>query len=232
MRAQRRSVIRTATVATGALAVLLLPAGAAFAADSTAPSESRTSIMLPDNGLAGLAEKAKPAAQGRAHRWRECTGRGRYGHRRPPSTPRKPRPAGLSRTTGSEPVRQASTCTPGLNPYAGPTPDTRTEAKHPNRSRVRGWSPGTLMEPGPGPSPAARAERGLNPDRARTPAVRRKGTDGRTASSAPKRPPASLPSAPTPPPPPTAVPPHSPGSRRPPRPPPSAVGPYGWHLRP
>ncbi|WP_414506030.1 hypothetical protein [Streptomyces sp. NEAU-L66] len=58
MRAQRRSVIRTATVATGALVVLLLPAGAALAADSTAPSESRTSIMLPDNGLAGLAEKA------------------------------------------------------------------------------------------------------------------------------------------------------------------------------
>lgn len=58
MRAQRRSVIRTATVATGALAVLLLPAGAAFAADSTAPTGGRTSIMLPDNGLAGLAEKA------------------------------------------------------------------------------------------------------------------------------------------------------------------------------
>ncbi|MEU5209580.1 hypothetical protein [Streptomyces sp. NPDC020742] len=58
MRAQSRSVIRTAAVATGALAVLLLPAGAAFAADSTAPTESRTSIMLPDNGLAGLAEKA------------------------------------------------------------------------------------------------------------------------------------------------------------------------------
>ncbi|MFE1171504.1 hypothetical protein [Streptomyces sp. NPDC058773] len=58
MRAQRRTMIRTATVATGALAVLLLPAGAAFAADSTGPSESRTSIMLPDNGLAGLAEKA------------------------------------------------------------------------------------------------------------------------------------------------------------------------------
>ncbi|MCF3177031.1 MULTISPECIES: hypothetical protein [Streptomyces] len=58
MRAQHRSVIRTAAVATGALAVLLLPAGAAFAADSTAPTESRTSIMLPDNGLAGLAEKA------------------------------------------------------------------------------------------------------------------------------------------------------------------------------
>ncbi|MEV5483757.1 MULTISPECIES: hypothetical protein [Streptomyces] len=57
MRAQHRSVIRTAAVATGALAVLLLPAGAAFA-DSTAPTESRTSIMLPDNGLAGLAEKA------------------------------------------------------------------------------------------------------------------------------------------------------------------------------
>ncbi|MFF8312628.1 hypothetical protein ACWGQL_37465 [Streptomyces lydicus] len=58
MRSRSRSMIRTATVATGALAVLLLPAGAAFAADSTAPSESRTSIMLPDNGLAGLAEKA------------------------------------------------------------------------------------------------------------------------------------------------------------------------------
>lgn len=58
MRAQRRHMIRTATVATGALAVLLLPAGAAFAADSLAPTETRTSIMLPDNGLAGLAEKA------------------------------------------------------------------------------------------------------------------------------------------------------------------------------
>ncbi|UZJ30928.1 hypothetical protein [Streptomyces endophytica] len=58
MRAQRRSMIRTATVAAGALAVLLLPAGAAVAADSTAPTESRTSIMLPDNGLAGIAEKA------------------------------------------------------------------------------------------------------------------------------------------------------------------------------
>ncbi|MYT31044.1 MULTISPECIES: hypothetical protein [unclassified Streptomyces] len=58
MRAQRRSVIRTATVAAGALAVLLLPTGAAFAADSSAPTESRTSIILPDEGLAGLAEKA------------------------------------------------------------------------------------------------------------------------------------------------------------------------------
>ncbi|MFI0788095.1 hypothetical protein ACH4Q6_21150 [Streptomyces lydicus] len=58
MRTSSRSMIRTAAVATGALAVLLLPAGAAFAADSTAPTESRTSIMLPDNGLAGLAEKA------------------------------------------------------------------------------------------------------------------------------------------------------------------------------
>ncbi|GAA5613574.1 hypothetical protein CP981_16650 [Streptomyces platensis] len=58
MRAQRRSVIRTATVATGALAVLLLPMGAAFAAEPSAHAESRTSIMLPDDGLAGLAEKA------------------------------------------------------------------------------------------------------------------------------------------------------------------------------
>ncbi|MFD8328737.1 hypothetical protein ACF082_25230 [Streptomyces lydicus] len=58
MRSRSRSMIRTATVATGALAVLLLPAAAASAADSTAPTESRTSIMLPDNGLAGLAEKA------------------------------------------------------------------------------------------------------------------------------------------------------------------------------
>ncbi|WP_407552184.1 hypothetical protein QOM21_20945 [Streptomyces sp. Pv4-95] len=58
MRAQRRSVIRTTAVATGALAVLLLPASAAFAADSTAPAGGRTSIMLPDNGLAGLAERA------------------------------------------------------------------------------------------------------------------------------------------------------------------------------
>ncbi|MFH8683895.1 hypothetical protein [Streptomyces lydicus] len=58
MRTPSRSMIRTAAVATGALAVLLLPTGAAFAADSTAPTESRTSIMLPDNGLAGLAEKA------------------------------------------------------------------------------------------------------------------------------------------------------------------------------
>lgn len=58
MRAQRRSVIRTATVAAGALTVLLLPTGAASAAEPSVPSESRTSIMLPDNGLAGLAEKA------------------------------------------------------------------------------------------------------------------------------------------------------------------------------
>ncbi|GGU86397.1 hypothetical protein GCM10010211_60560 [Streptomyces albospinus] len=58
MRAQRRSAFRTATVATGALAVLLLPAGAAFA-DSTAPTNSRASILLPDEGLAGIAEKAE-----------------------------------------------------------------------------------------------------------------------------------------------------------------------------
>ncbi|MFJ6750683.1 MULTISPECIES: hypothetical protein [unclassified Streptomyces] len=57
MGAQRRSVIRSAVVATGALAVLLLPSGAAFAA-STVPTDDRTSIMLPDNGLAGLAERA------------------------------------------------------------------------------------------------------------------------------------------------------------------------------
>ncbi|ANZ18046.1 hypothetical protein O1L44_19455 [Streptomyces noursei] len=58
MRGQHRSVIRSATVATGALAVMLLPSGAAFAADIKAPTESRTSIILPDEGLAGLAEKA------------------------------------------------------------------------------------------------------------------------------------------------------------------------------
>ncbi|MGD3107729.1 hypothetical protein [Streptomyces sp. YGL11-2] len=57
MRAQRRSVIRTATVATGALAALLLPAGAAFA-ESSVPAGSRTAILLPDEGLAGIAEKA------------------------------------------------------------------------------------------------------------------------------------------------------------------------------
>ncbi|WEB42079.1 hypothetical protein MOV08_24320 [Streptomyces yunnanensis] len=58
MRGPHRSVIRSATVATGALAVMLLPSGAAFAADTMAPTESRTSIILPDEGLAGLAEKA------------------------------------------------------------------------------------------------------------------------------------------------------------------------------
>ncbi|MFJ9414630.1 hypothetical protein ACIRPT_10750 [Streptomyces sp. NPDC101227] len=57
MPAQRRSVIRTAAVATGALAVLMLPAGAAFAADATAPAGHRTGIVLSDNGLAGVAEK-------------------------------------------------------------------------------------------------------------------------------------------------------------------------------
>ncbi|WP_052229961.1 hypothetical protein [Streptomyces sp. CT34] len=57
MRAQRRSVIRTATVATGALVALLLPAGAAFA-DSGAHAGSRKAILLPDEGLAGIAEKA------------------------------------------------------------------------------------------------------------------------------------------------------------------------------
>ncbi|MFD9815532.1 hypothetical protein [Streptomyces sp. NPDC059080] len=55
---QRRSVIRTVAVASGALVALLLPAGAAVAADTTGPvAGDRTAIMLPDNGLAGLAEK-------------------------------------------------------------------------------------------------------------------------------------------------------------------------------
>ncbi|MFG2139489.1 hypothetical protein [Streptomyces sp. NPDC048650] len=57
MPAQRRSVIRTVAVATCALAALVLPAGAAVAADSTAPAGSRTQIMLPDKGLAGVAER-------------------------------------------------------------------------------------------------------------------------------------------------------------------------------
>lgn len=57
MPAQRRSVIRTVAVATCALAALVLPAGAAVAADSTAPAGSRAQIMLPDNGLAGVAER-------------------------------------------------------------------------------------------------------------------------------------------------------------------------------
>ncbi|MFI9049306.1 hypothetical protein [Streptomyces sp. NPDC053427] len=57
MPAQRRSVIRTAAVATGALVALALPAGAAFAADSTAPTGHRTEAVLPDAGLAGVAEK-------------------------------------------------------------------------------------------------------------------------------------------------------------------------------
>ncbi|MEU3712781.1 hypothetical protein [Streptomyces catenulae] len=55
---QRRSVIRTVAVASGALVALLLPAGVAVAADTTGPVVGdRTAIMLPDDGLAGLAEK-------------------------------------------------------------------------------------------------------------------------------------------------------------------------------
>ncbi|MEU9113878.1 hypothetical protein AB0D04_19370 [Streptomyces sp. NPDC048483] len=57
MPALRRSVIRTAAVAAGALAVLVLPAGSASAAGSPAHAGSRAEIMLPDNGLAGVAEK-------------------------------------------------------------------------------------------------------------------------------------------------------------------------------
>ncbi|MFI0261138.1 hypothetical protein ACH4OW_19120 [Streptomyces sp. NPDC017056] len=61
MRAKRRSVIRTAAVATGVAAVLLLPAGGAFAADASDATAShamgRKSAVLPEDGLAGVAEK-------------------------------------------------------------------------------------------------------------------------------------------------------------------------------
>lgn len=58
MSAQRRPVIRTAAVAIGALAALLVPVGAASAAGFPAHVGDRTSMMLPDDGLAGLAERA------------------------------------------------------------------------------------------------------------------------------------------------------------------------------
>ncbi|OKI03507.1 hypothetical protein A6A06_38875 [Streptomyces sp. CB02923] len=61
MRAKRRSVIRTAAVATGVAAVLLLPAGGAFAADAsdatTPHAMGRKSAVLPEDGLAGIAER-------------------------------------------------------------------------------------------------------------------------------------------------------------------------------
>ncbi|MFD7661836.1 hypothetical protein [Streptomyces sp. NPDC059788] len=61
MRAKRRSVIRTAAVATGVAAVLLLPASGAFAADTmdatTPHAMGRKSAVLPENGLAGIAER-------------------------------------------------------------------------------------------------------------------------------------------------------------------------------
>ncbi|MFH9422962.1 hypothetical protein [Streptomyces sp. NPDC017529] len=66
MRAKRRSLIRTAAVATGAAAALLLPAGGAFAADAPDTTTSgatishamgRKSAVLPEDGLAGVAEK-------------------------------------------------------------------------------------------------------------------------------------------------------------------------------
>ncbi|WP_030668872.1 hypothetical protein [Streptomyces rimosus] len=68
MRAKRRSVIRTAAVATGVAAVLALPASGAFAAD-TATDASRTSdttvshamgrksAVLPEDGIVGVAER-------------------------------------------------------------------------------------------------------------------------------------------------------------------------------
>ncbi|GCD36986.1 hypothetical protein OEIGOIKO_04767 [Streptomyces chrestomyceticus JCM 4735] len=63
MRAKRRSVIRTAAVATGVAAALLLPVSGAFAAtDATAATTQqhatgRLSALLPENGLAGVAER-------------------------------------------------------------------------------------------------------------------------------------------------------------------------------
>ncbi|MEU6958312.1 hypothetical protein [Streptomyces chrestomyceticus] len=69
MRAKRRSVIRTAAVATGVAAALLLPVSGAFAAtdatdatDATAATTQqhatgRLSALLPEDGLAGVAER-------------------------------------------------------------------------------------------------------------------------------------------------------------------------------
>ncbi|MFH8346094.1 hypothetical protein [Streptomyces sp. NPDC018045] len=64
MRAKRRSVIRTAAVATGVAAVLLLPAGGAFAAGTTDATDAtaqhamgRLSAVLPADGIAGIAER-------------------------------------------------------------------------------------------------------------------------------------------------------------------------------
>lgn len=68
MRAKRRSVIRTAAVATGVAAALLLPAGGAFAAvtaeaptatagAATQHASGRLSAVLPEDGLAGIAER-------------------------------------------------------------------------------------------------------------------------------------------------------------------------------
>ncbi|UNO41466.1 hypothetical protein [Streptomyces sp. MST-110588] len=69
MRAERRTVFRTAAVTTGALAALLLPAVGAFAdgtgadgpAHTTGTTEraaGRQSVLLPPGGLADLADKA------------------------------------------------------------------------------------------------------------------------------------------------------------------------------
>ncbi|WP_030024601.1 hypothetical protein [Streptomyces monomycini] len=70
MRAKRRSVIRTAAVTTGVAAALLLPAGGAFAAGTsdaadahaktgaiTQHASGRLSAVLPEDGLAGIAER-------------------------------------------------------------------------------------------------------------------------------------------------------------------------------
>ncbi|KOG66035.1 hypothetical protein ADK76_03850 [Streptomyces griseoflavus] len=64
MRAKRHSVIRTAAVATGVAAVLVLPASGAFAADASHTSGTtvshamgRKSAVLPEDGIVGIAER-------------------------------------------------------------------------------------------------------------------------------------------------------------------------------
>ncbi|CAM5425158.1 MULTISPECIES: hypothetical protein [Streptomyces] len=69
MRAKRHSVIRTAAVATGVAAVLVLPASGAFAADASDAGAShasgttvshamgRKSAVLPEDGIVGIAER-------------------------------------------------------------------------------------------------------------------------------------------------------------------------------
>ncbi|MFI9233610.1 hypothetical protein [Streptomyces rimosus] len=68
MRAKRHSVIRTAAVATGVAAVLVLPASGAFAADASdgtshtsgttvSHAMGRKSAVLPEDGIVGIAER-------------------------------------------------------------------------------------------------------------------------------------------------------------------------------